>query len=108
MQEADWQRQITELAELLGWQWAHFRPAKTAKGWRTPVSGPLGKGFPDLVLVRASRIIFAEVKSDTGKTTPEQEAVLAAIWRTSNEAYIWRPCDWEHVVAVLQGDAVQP
>jgi hypothetical protein len=41
MSEADLLAQVTELAELYGWQWVHFRPARTVHGWRTPVSGPL-------------------------------------------------------------------
>jgi hypothetical protein len=47
--ERDWQRQVTDAAELYGWQWAHFRPARTERGWRTPVSGPLGAGFPQVL-----------------------------------------------------------
>ncbi len=43
--ERGWQRQVTDAAELFGWTWCHFRPAMTTKGWRTPVSGPLGAGF---------------------------------------------------------------
>jgi hypothetical protein len=45
-----------------GWRAAHFRPARTAKGWRTPVAAD-GAGFPDLVLVRRTRIVAAELKS---------------------------------------------
>ena len=44
MTEREFQQQVTDLAELYGWAWAHFRPAQPTKGWRTPVSGPLGKG----------------------------------------------------------------
>ncbi|MBA3575580.1 MAG: VRR-NUC domain-containing protein, partial [Pseudonocardiales bacterium] len=78
MSEADFQRQVTELAELLGWVWAHFRPARTAHGWRTPVSGPIGAGFPDLVLARERdrRLLFAELKADDGRVTPAEQRVL--------------------------------
>lgn len=83
LSEADFMRQVTELAELLGWGWAHFRPAQTAKGWRTPVSGPLGAGWPDLVLVREKdrRLIFAELKADKGRVSPVQNDVLVTLAR---------------------------
>lgn len=126
--EAAFMRQVTELAELLGWQWAHFRPAMRANGrWYTPVSGPLGKGWPDLVLVRERdrRLIFAELKRDGAYPTPEQRAVMetldaltwAEYWREpeppyshasgsalspSIEAHIWRPRDWDDIERCLR------
>lgn len=99
--------QVTQLAELRGWQWAHFRPAMTAKGWRTPVSGPLGKGWPDLVLVRRDRIIFAELKADRGALTADQERVLRLLDDVdpSDEmvkVHIWRPRYWDHIEEALR------
>lgn len=92
MSEADLMRAVTDLAEILGWSWAHFRPAQTARGWRTPVSGPLGKGFPDLVLVRPrdGRLLFVELKGAAGKPTPEQDVVHKAL-STAAQTYLWRP-----------------
>ncbi len=99
--EADFMRQVTDLATILGYSWCHFRPAQTSRGWRTPVSGPLGKGWPDLVLVRGERIIFAELKADDGKATPEQTMVLETL-RSVGEAYIWKPADFDMVARLLQ------
>lgn len=99
--EADFQRQVTDLATVLGYVWCHFRPALTSKGYRTPVSGPLGKGWPDLVLVRGERIIFAELKRDGAKTTPEQDDVLRTLAK-AGEAYVWRPADFEVIARLLQ------
>lgn len=62
MSEAAFQRQVTGLAQLLGWHWAHFRPGRTERGWATPVSGPIGAGFPDLVLANVLRQSGAEVR----------------------------------------------
>ena len=93
-------RQVTDLADLLGWRWVHFRPARTDKGWRTPVQGPMGAGWPDLVLVR-DRVVIAELKTDTGRVRPEQQETLRALLQAGAEAWIWRPRDWEHVRAVL-------
>lgn len=98
--EAYFQEQVVELAEVLGWSWVHFRPGRTAHGWRTPVSGPLGKGFVDLIMLR-ERVIFVELKGDKGKVGPEQAAVIHALQEAGAEAHIWRPADWDTVVAVL-------
>jgi len=102
LREADFQRQVTDLAELLGWQWAHFRPAETARGWRTPVSGPLGKGFPDLVLVHPvkRRILFAELKRDGAKLTPDQQRVYETM-QMSVPYVIWRPENFEFIAQDL-------
>lgn len=98
--EAEFQRWVTELAEVLGWTHVHFRPAMTSKGYRTPVSGPLGKGWPDLVLVR-ERVIFAELKSVKGKLSLEQDYVLEELRRAGAEVYLWRPEDRDQIGEVL-------
>ena len=56
-------QQVMDFAKIQGWRRAHFRPAKTAKGWRTPVSGD-AKGFPDLLLIRprTGHRLVAELK----------------------------------------------
>lgn len=101
--EAEWQRQVTDLATIYGWLWAHFRPARTKHGWRVPVSGPLGAGWPDLVLVRADRIIFAELKrSHKDQLRPEQVMVHGAI-SSAVEVYVWRPDDLHVVADILSG-----
>jgi hypothetical protein len=99
--ERDWQRQVTDAAELFGWTWAHFRPARTDRGWRTPVSGPSGAGFPDLVLARGDRLILAELKAEGGRLTPEQRDVLDVL-RQAVECHVWRPTDLPAVLEVLR------
>lgn len=113
LSEAEFQRQVTELAELLGWQWVHFRPARTARGWRTPVEGPLGAGWPDLVLVRGRdrRLLFAELKRDGVKPNPSQTTVLGILEslqtsrsadRTYVQVFCWRPADFDLIAEVLR------
>ncbi len=99
--EREFQRQVTDAAELFGWSWVAWRPAMTAKGWRTPVSGPLGKGWPDLTLVRDDRLIFAELKSQDGRLTPAQRDVLDLLGRAV-PVYTWRPTDLPAVLEVLR------
>lgn len=97
--EAQFQKAVIELARLLNWKCAHFRPARTKHGWRTPVAAD-GKGFVDLVLVR-ERVIWAEVKRDKGKLRSEQEQWRQALTAAGQEWYCWRPSDWDQVVETL-------
>lgn len=98
MTEAELLAATIDLAQLLRYRVAHFRPAKTAYGWRTPVQGD-GKGWPDLSMVRGGsspRLLFAELKSDTGRLDPEQVEWLAALEDSGCETYVWRPIDFNN------------
>jgi VRR-NUC domain-containing protein len=92
MSEAELQDAVIDLAHLLGWQVAHFRPARTDRGWRTPVAAD-GAGFPDCVLVR-DRVVYAELKSSKGALSVAQRRWLDSLDRAGAEVYIWRPADW--------------
>lgn len=97
--EAEFQKAVIEYAQMRGWRVAHFRPARTEKGWRTAVTGD-GVGFPDLVLVRR-RVIFAELKSDTGCVSVAQADWINALHDAGQEAYVWRPKDWDQIERTL-------
>ncbi len=98
--EAAFTRDVLTLAKRLGWRTAHFRPARTADGWRTAVSGD-GKGFLDLLLLRGGTLIVAELKVGNGKLTPEQAAWVSA-WEAAGVAvYLWRPENFDEIEAVL-------
>lgn len=108
--EAQWQSQVVEYAQLRGWLVAHFRTAQTARGaYVTPVAAD-GAGFPDLVLVRDGRLIFAELKRQTGRTTTQQDIWLKALqtceyddWQSlmAVKVVVWRPSDWPAVERAL-------
>lgn len=99
---------IIEAARLFGWKVAHFRAARTARGWRTPVAAD-GKGFPDLVLCHPGRrrLIFAELKSTRGRLSAEQHEWLGVLGDVADVAqqvdvYLWTPDDWpDRVLEVL-------
>ncbi len=101
--EAEFMVQVLELSSILGWEAAHFRPALTSRGWRTPVQGSLGRGFPDLVLARArdGRHLLAELKRDKAKTSPDQDRVIEVLRTAGALVYVWRPSDWDEIVATL-------
>jgi len=77
MSEEELLTAITEAATYRGWRWVHFRPAQTAKGWRTPTQGH--SGFPDLCLVRKGDLLFWELKAARGSLSPDQVAWLDEI-----------------------------
>jgi len=90
--EAHWQARIIDLAELRGWK--HFHPYSSRRS--TP-------GWPDLVLVRDGRLIFAELKTDTGRVTADQQTWLAQLAAVPFiEVHVWRPADWPNVMAALR------
>lgn len=96
MWEADWSSFVVDLAVRAGWRVAHFRPARTTKGWRTPVEGHAG--FVDLVLARDGVVLHRELKTNRGVLTAEQRAWLVAL---GPSAGVWRPRDRDEVIATL-------
>jgi microcompartment protein CcmK/EutM len=110
--EAAFQAAVIDLARRSRWRVAHFRKVRTVDRqgrprWRTPVAAD-GAGFPDLVLARSGRLIFAELKSETGSVDPEQR-----VWRERLEELqlaaegavlyrVWRPRDWPAIEEALR------
>lgn len=88
---------VIELAKYRGWQVAHFRPALTNKGWRTPVQGHAGS--PDLILARNGEVLLVELKAQLGRMSPKQREWRDAIgsqWR------LWRPSDMDEIQRSLK------
>lgn len=91
MSERQWQECVLQLAGLR--RWKHFHAYSNR---RSP------SGWPDLCLVRGPRLIFAELKTSTGRVRPEQRVWLDALALVpSAECYVWRPSSWSQVQAVL-------
>ena len=68
------------------------------------------KGFPDIVLCRPPRLILAELKTDSGKTSPEQDEWLEALAGCPGvEVFLWRPAAWDsgEIVRALAGGLQQ-
>lgn len=98
LSEAAFQTRVIGAARTYKWRVAHFRPALTQSGrWATPMQGD--KGFPDLVLARHGQLIVAELKSDTGQTSPEQKRWLAELGEFGR---VWRPDDWPMILFELR------
>jgi hypothetical protein len=95
--ERIFQDQVRTLALMNGWQFFHPSPGQVRPGvWRSD-----GKGFPDICMASESRgLIFAELKLDNGKASPEQLTWLKALAPYA-EVYIWRPADLEDIARRL-------
>lgn len=104
MTEADLQRAIIDAAKLYGWRVAHFRSARTEKGWRTPVEGDAG--FPDLVLARGGKVLFMECKSEKGRQTQEQaeweDAIAYPRMSPDRNYFLVKPADLDFVLEELR------
>jgi hypothetical protein len=122
--ESEFMQAVIDYAHLLSWRVAHFRPGRTARGWRTPVQAD-GAGWPDLVLLRVSfrgrhdpRLIFAELKAKRGRVTEEQQAWLDALAEVEGRTHVtdprdggeddaivrvvvWTPDDWPEIERTL-------
>lgn len=88
--EKAWQAQVLAIARVAGWLVYHPFDSRRSV-----------PGFPDLTLVRGPRLIFAELKTQKGRITPEQQRWLDALGNASAEVYLWRPADHDEVTATL-------
>lgn len=106
--EREFMAMVIELAKLHQWRVAHFRPGMNRRGeWQTAVQGD-GVGFPDAILVRNIHCLAIELKTGKNKTTPEQDAWLAAFDAAGIYAAVWRPDDWKLIEAVLKYGPIFP
>ena len=90
--EAHFQNRVVQLARLFGWKDFHLLD---------PIGSPAG--FPDLLLRRPPRLVWAELKSQHGRVRPAQRAFLDELRACGQEAFEWRPSDWEQIKTVLGG-----
>lgn len=93
MTERELQDAVVTMARAFGWTVAHFRPARTKDGWRTPV-GYDGQGFPDLVMVRDDRLMFVELKSARGKLSEPQKRWGELLGGAGADWRLWSLHEW--------------
>lgn len=114
LSEKQWQGLVIQAAVRGGWEAYHTHDSRRSQA-----------GFPDLVLVKEGRVIFAELKTETGKLSPAQERWLKKLSTVENvcqrllkrlcelmgvaatkksypvQVYVWRPSDWPLITDVL-------
>lgn len=89
LSEEDFQARIIERAKETGWK--HYHTNNSRK------SVP---NFPDLVLWK-TRVVFAEVKKETGEPTAGQLTTMEELKAAGAEVYLWRPSDWKTILTIL-------
>ena len=82
LSEKDFQQRIIDRARALGWLVYHTHNSRRST-----------EGFPDLVLARKGRLIFAEVKAEKGRLSEAQMEWVYRLKAAVDEAYVWRPSD---------------
>lgn len=97
--ETAFQNRLTQLAESLDWEWMHI--GRTGKYVANGAKGTLGKGWPDLFLVRGDRTLFVECKAADGVLSKEQRKVLFSLRAAGHQVRIWRPSDWPLILKEL-------
>lgn len=99
VRERDLQNAIVEFARLRGWLVHHARPARTQRGYRTPIQGD--PGFPDLVLARAGELVFIELKSARGRLSHDQKRWFSTLERAGARIYLARPQNLDEILKIL-------
>ncbi len=95
MTEKEFMAAVVEFAEYRGW-----------KVYHTYLSIRSKQGYPDLTMVRhndvcGGRVIFAELKTETGKMTKAQTEWRRALDEAGALFYLWRPSDWVEIERIL-------
>ena len=82
MTEAVLLAHVKRLAHDLGWLVYHTRDSRG--------SDP---GFPDLHLIRGTRILYRELKTAKGRIRPEQAIYIERLTAAAADVAVWRPTD---------------
>lgn len=84
---------LVDVARIAGWRRYHTFDSRRSN-----------HGFPDWVLVKGSRLLFVELKSEIRKVRPDQAEWLDALRQVPVvEVHLWRPSDWPTIVETLTG-----
>lgn len=101
MGEATFQAAVIQLAQMYGWAHYHTRDSRRSV-----------RGFPDLVLAHPEYgQIFAELKTDAGRLTPEQTEWATLLQAAEGKPFgaryrLWRPRDLDAIASELAGNFI--
>jgi hypothetical protein len=84
LDEAAFQARVVAEAKRCGWEGVYH----------TYDSRRSEEGFPDNVMIRGAVLLVAELKTETGRTTPAQERWLNLFRAVGARVFLWRPSDW--------------
>lgn len=101
-EQSERQFQAFVIARAINNGWKHYHAPDNKPDKNGRIQQGIVKGFPDLVLVKGSRLVFAELKTETGRVMPEQKDWLAILEATGATCFIWRPSMWKDVEKFLE------
>ena len=93
--ERDFQREVVRFARRNGW----------SDVYHTYSSKRCSPGFPDLVFGREAKsphVIVAELKSENGVLTSDQERWLAFFRLAGVPTFVWTPKQWREIEETLR------
>jgi hypothetical protein len=91
LSEKDFQAQIIALATVYGWLCYHTYDSRRCQA-----------GYPDLALCHPrGEYLLVELKTDKGRLRPAQRQWIDALRSAGIETWIWRPKDFDQIVARL-------
>ena len=96
--EADFRGWVLHLAALYGWT-VYYVPDSR---W---CSCP---GFPDLTLRRSGKVLFRELKTETGRLSREQEMWLGDLRACGCDVGVWRPAMRAEITDALKKSRLTP
>ena len=89
--EKQFSDQFDSFARALGWLTYHTYDSRKSQA-----------GFPDFVLVRGNRLLFAELKRVGGQPTQDQRRWLEALRGAQQvDSTLWTPDHWDTIAKVL-------
>ena len=90
--EKDFMGDVLAGAKLLGWRTFHVLDSRGSAA-----------GFPDVVAVRGSRLIMAELKRQNGRVSEDQQGWLDDLGKVQTlDTFLWRPSDWPAIEEALR------
>jgi hypothetical protein len=96
--EREFSTLVADVARLGGWKRYHTFDSRRSHF-----------GFPDWVFCRNGILIFAELKSESGRLSDEQRAWIDALQMVAHGpgskvlVFVWRPSSWDEIVEILTG-----
>ena len=91
LSEREFQAAVMTIAHQLKWLFYHTHDSIGSQA-----------GFPDLVMVRGKRLIFAELKTEKGKLSMQQLEWTTGLTETAAEVYVWRPSMMDKIIETLK------
>ena len=92
LSEKEWQAEVIAIAKSQGWKYYHAHDSRKCV-----------EGFPDLLLLRGSVLIAAELKVGDNQPAAAQLNWLDWFAAVGAKTFVWYPRDFEQITTLLKG-----